>query len=229
MNEWHPFVLLKAAVFAFAALFPIVNPVGDAPIFLNLTRRYPQSVHKILARKIAVYGFLMLTASLLLGTEILAFFGISIPIMQVAGGLILAITGWQLLSQQDDAAGAQGQKGTLEDALLHAFYPLTLPLTVGPGCISVAITIGAQLKHKVGREYLFDLPVFLAAMLGMAAVCVLVWLCYGNAERLVRALGTTGSTIVTRLSSFILLTIGVQITWNGFSSALELLPRRIFH
>jgi len=216
-----PLVFIKTILFAFAALFPIVNPIGDAPIFLNLTSQYPDSVHKILARKIAIYGFLMLAASLLLGTDILAFFGISIPIVQLAGGLVLAITGWQLLSQAAGNRAQQARQGTLEDALEHAFYPLTLPLTVGPGCISVAITLGAHLRQRVGMRYFFDLPLLLAAMIGMALVCVLVWICYSNADRLVGALGATGSTIVTRLSSFILLAIGFQIMWNGLSSAVE--------
>ena len=223
--EWSPFICLKTMGLAFAALFPIVNPLGDAPIFLNLTREYSDSVQKFLARKIAIYGFLMLAASLLFGSRILEFFGISIPIMQLAGGLVLAITGWQLLSAADNSYATPRQQDTLQAAMSHAFYPLTLPLTVGPGCISVAITIGAHIRQKVGARYIFDLPLFLAALLGMALVCVLVWLCYGNAYRLVKRLGTTGSAVVTRLSSFILLAIGFQIMWNGLSSALELLSR----
>src|SRR5438309_9304118 len=104
MNEWALFLGLKTTALAFAALFPIVNPLGYAPIFLNMTRRYPQSVQKVLAHKIAIYGFLMLAASLLLGTEILQFFGISVPIVQLAGGLVLAVTGWQLLSASADGS-----------------------------------------------------------------------------------------------------------------------------
>jgi multiple antibiotic resistance protein len=230
MIDWPPFIMLKTTTLAFAALFPIVNPLGDAPIFLNMTRQYPPSVHKLLARKVAIYGFLMLTVSLLFGTDLLVFFGLSIPAVQLAGGLVLAITGWQLLSQTDTTGGPQEQQANLDDAMRHAFYPLTLPLTVGPGCISVAITIGAHLRQKIGARYIFDLPLFLAAMLGMGLVCVLVWLCYGNADRLVKKLGSTGTSIVTRLSSFILLAIGFQIMWNGMSSALEpLLTRAAAH
>src|SRR5690242_9123121 len=130
MINWPPFIMLKTTTLAFAALFPIVNPLGDAPIFLNMTRQYPQTVQKLLARKIAGYGFLILAISLLLGTEILAFFGISIPMMELAGGLVLAITGWQLLTQVDGTDTKQEEPGNLDDAMKHAFYPLTLPLTV---------------------------------------------------------------------------------------------------
>jgi multiple antibiotic resistance protein len=94
---------VKIAIFTFAALFPIVNPLGDAPIFLGLTRQYPEAVRAVLARKIAAYGFLLL-GSLLLGSAILAFFGISVPIIQMAGGLVLAHTGWVLLNQDDQAS-----------------------------------------------------------------------------------------------------------------------------
>jgi multiple antibiotic resistance protein len=222
------FIWLKTMALAFAALFPIVNPLGDAPIFLNLTREYPQSVHALLARKIAIYGFLMLSTSLLFGSRILEFFGISVPLLQLAGGLVVAITGWQLLSASDEPVREPDQQGTIEGAMSHAFYPLTLPLTVGPGCISVAITIGAHIRQKVGTHYIFSLPLFLAALLGMALVCLLVWLCYGNAYLLVKRLGVTGSAIVTRLSSFILLAIGFQIMWNGLSSAVELLPQAAY-
>jgi multiple antibiotic resistance protein len=211
---------LKIAVFAFVTLFPIVNPLGDAPIFLELTRRYPTAIRAVLARKVAVYGFVILAASLVVGTAILAFFDISIGVVQIAGGLVLANTGWRLLNQDDDADGAQPEIAP-DTALQSAFYPLTLPLTVGPGCISVAITIGAHLRQQSGERYLFRLPYFLSALAGMAAVCILVWLCYGSAERLVKALGPTGTNIVIRLSSFILMAIGVQIMWNGLSAVIR--------
>src|SRR5215472_7450366 len=100
---------VKTAIFAFVTLFPIVNPIGDAPIFLELTRHYPEAVQGLLARKIAVYGFLLLAGSLVLGTAFLTFFDISVPTIQIAGGLILANTGWRLLNQQDDNGAADGQ------------------------------------------------------------------------------------------------------------------------
>src|SRR4051794_29793931 len=135
---------IKVGITAFAALFPVVNPVGDAPIFLSLTRRYPRSIQKLLSRKIAVYGFVLLAVSLVFGAEILSFFGISLMVMQIAGGLVLAATGWNLLNRQSDDSPDQ-EPGTIEDALQHAFFPLTLPITVGPGSISIALTIGAHL------------------------------------------------------------------------------------
>jgi multiple antibiotic resistance protein len=103
----------------------------------------------------------------------------------------------------------------------HAFYPLTLPITVGPGCISIAITLGAHIRHQANTGFGHGFPRhFLAALTGMFLLCVLVMVCYSNADRLVKRLGKSGTTIVIRLSAFILLAIGVQIIWNGLSNGL---------
>lgn len=218
---------IKVLAFAFVALFPVVNPIGDAPIFLSLTRQYPQAAQEVLARKIAAYGFALLAGSFLFGSLILSFFGITLAVIQITGGLILASTGWTLLNQQVAASSQEKASETLEDALQHAFYPLTLPITVGPGCISIAITLGAHLRHQAGEGFEHGYPRhFLAALLGMFLVCVLVWLCYGNANRLVKMLGKSGTTIMTRLSAFILMAIGVQIMWNGLASGL---PKLLGH
>ncbi len=209
---------IKTLGVSFAALFPIVNPLGCAPIFFGLTRNYPQSAQKVLARKIAAYGFVILVVSALFGSEILAFFGISLFVVQIAGGLVVAATGWKLLNQPDDDSSSQQIPGTLEDALQHAFFPLTLPLTVGPGGISIAITLGAHLRYQAGPGFEHGYPRhFIAAAAGMLLICLLVVVCYGNAARLVGLLGKSGTSILTRLSAFILLAIGVQIFWNGLS------------
>ncbi|MBV8113128.1 MAG: MarC family protein [Silvibacterium sp.] len=214
---------VRTLIVAFVTLFPVVNPIGDAPIFLSLTRQYPESVQRVLARKIAAYGFVILAVSLLIGTEVLAFLGIKLFVVQIAGGLIVASTGWSLLNQQSVDAPAS-EPATLEDALKHAFYPLTMPLSVGPGSISIAITIGAHLRPPGGsifsRAYLLEL---LAALTGMALLCFVIAVCYGSAERLVRKLGKSGTDIMIRLSAFFLFAIGVQILWNGLSSGWPLL------
>lgn len=210
-----------ALTLAFASLFPVVNPIGDAPIFLSLTRQYPLSIQRLLAYKVAAFGFALLAGSLLFGSEILAFFGVTLAIVQIAGGLVLASTGWQLLNQKEENASGTRGPATLDDALQHAFYPLTLPITVGPGCIAIAIGLGAHLRYQAGPGFEHGYPLrFLGALTGMALVCLLVVVCYGNAERLVRRLGQSGTDIVIRLSAFIVVAIGIQIAWNGFSSEM---------
>jgi multiple antibiotic resistance protein len=216
--EFSAIDFFKTVGVTFAALFPIVNPLGCAPIFFGLTRNYPQAAQKVLARKIAAYGFALLVMSALFGSEILAFFGISLFVVQIAGGLVVAAAGWNLLNQPEDDSSAEHAPATLQDALDHAFFPLTLPLTVGPGGISIAITLGAHLRYQSGPGFVHGYPRhFIAAGVGMFLICLLVMVCYGNAARLVRMLGKSGTSILTRLSAFILLAIGVQILWNGLS------------
>jgi multiple antibiotic resistance protein len=151
----------------------------------------------------------------------LAFFGVSLAAVQVGGGLVVAATGWHLLNKPDDPREPDARaKATEQDLMKHAFYPLTLPLTVGPGSISVAITLGANLmRRSPGSEFL-PWPAALAAVLGIAVICALVWLCYHFAGRMSRVLGETGTSVVVRLSSFILLCIGVQILINGARTLL---------
>ena len=221
---------IGAFAVTFVALFPVVNPIGDAPIFLALTQSYPQSVRTILARKIAFYGFILLAASFLFGTLILDFFGISLAVIRIAGGAVVTATGWNLLNEDDSSSDDSSGKlkpGTLESAMSHAFYPLTLPLTVGPGCISIAITLGARMKHEAGPIWERG---YVSALIGMFALCVVVLFCYSRADHLVRMLGKSGTAILTRLSAFILLAMGVQIIWDGLKDGIPqlfsfLLPR----
>jgi multiple antibiotic resistance protein len=212
---------IKVLTVTFITLFPVVNPIGTAPIFLSLTQRYPESIQKVLARKIAAYGFVILIVSLLVGSEILAALGVKLFVVQLAGGLVVATTGWSLLNQSEESS-AKAEPATLEDALEHAFFPLTLPLTVGPGCISIAITLGAHLRRQVGVGFDHGYPRrFLAALAGMVLMCISVYFCYGNAERLVSLLGRSGTNILMRLSAFILVVVGVQIMWNGLSAGVQ--------
>jgi multiple antibiotic resistance protein len=211
----------RVLLVAFTTLFPVVNPIGCAPIFLSMTQRYPQPAQRILSRKIAVYGFAILAVSLLFGTPILNFFGISIVVIQIAGGLVLGATGWKLLNEGGESSKESRTQATLDDALEHAFFPLTLPITVGPGGIAIAVTLGAHLRHEAGPGVFGGVPRhFVAALIGMFLLCVLVTICYGRADRLVHRLGKSGTSILMRLSAFILFAIGVQIFWNGLSEGV---------
>lgn len=208
---------VKTTILVVSALFPIVNPLGGSPIFLALTRDYTPQARRLLAQRIALNSFILLIASFFTGTHVLAFFGISLPVVQVGGGLIVISTGWSLLKQKDeDDRGKAHRNMDPQDIFRHAFYPMTLPLTVGPGSISVAITLGANaapLPH--------NLLVTVGAVIGSALIAVSVFLCYGFADRLARLLGATGMSVIMRLSSFLLVCIGVQIFWNGASVLLK--------
>ena len=204
----------------FAALFPIINPIGVAPIFLSLTNACSEATRKLLARKIAFYGFLLLGGSLTLGSAVLAFFGISLPIIQLAGGFVLSNTGWAMLNHIGGGNEERDATANGEDIWQRVFYPLTLPLSVGPGCISAAIAIGAQIRQQSTSAHIGSLPLFLGAYTGMALVCISLWVCYRNAGRLTAFLGPSGTNIIVRLSAFLLLAVAIQIMWNGLRSLL---------
>jgi len=204
-----------------AGLFPIVNPLGMAPIFLRLTTGSSAEVRAALAWRIAVGGLALMVASLFIGSHILAFFGLTVPAVQVGGGLVVVAAGWRLLQQGDDAKTREQQSRVPEDLVLtRAFFPLTMPLTVGPGTISVAITLGA--KGAASGDLL---PEAVGAVLGVLAVAAAIYLSYRFAHRLLGLLGDAGLDIFLRLSAFILLCLGVQITWNGCSALIAALPR----
>jgi multiple antibiotic resistance protein len=209
---------IRSTLFIFGALFPIVNPLGNAPIFLTLTRGLSTGTRTLLARKIAVNGLVLLLVSILIGTYILAFFGISLAVVQVGGGLVVMATGWTLLRHDDEYLHPEGERRMTSASLSQqAFYPLTLPLTVGPGSISVAITVGANRPEGAESRW----PLLAAAVIGPALIAVSIYLSYRFAEGVARVLGETAMNVIIRLSSFILLCIGVQILWNGVSALLH--------
>lgn len=203
---------IRQALVVFLALFPIVNPVGTAPVFLSVTDGYSSRSRTILARAVATNGFGLLIGSMLIGSYILKFFGISIPAVQLGGGLLVTASGWRLLQQpaapREPAANARRPETNLKAV---AFFPLTMPLTVGPGSISVALTLGANVPYGSAPAWLL----LAATLAGTGATGLAIYLCYRSAERLARLLGENGTSILVRLSSFILLCIGIQIFTNG--------------
>jgi multiple antibiotic resistance protein len=207
--------IAQAFLLVYAGLFPIVNPVGSAPIFLALTASQSNRVRHVLARRVAVNSFVLLLGSLLVGSHVLQLFGITLPVLRVAGGLAVASFGWRLLRDGVEPTNTAGkvEQGGPDDA----FYPLTMPLTVGPGSIAVAIALGAQ--RPQGVESLDRMALLAAAAVtGLAAIAATVFFCYRFADRMVAALGPNGINVLIRLSAFILLCIGIQIIWSGYSA-----------
>jgi multiple antibiotic resistance protein len=204
----------------FGALMPILNPPGHAPIFLTMTANYNSQERAILARRVGIYSFVLLSVSMFIGSYVLGFFGVSLPIVRVGGGLLVATAGWKLMSASDDGhqkteqmVGLSENRPSNEELRQRAFYPLTFPVTVGPGAITVAIALGAGFNGPGLQR--FAMP--LASLTAVAITSYSLFLCYRHAERLLKLLGDTGSIIFLRLSAFILLCIGIQIFWDGFS------------
>jgi multiple antibiotic resistance protein len=214
------FETAKNILLIVTALFPIVNPIGGSPVFLLLTQDYSEESRRLLARRVAMNSFILLIVSVVVGTHILSFFGISLPVVQVGGGLIVVSTGWAMLTRSDQVdRGQSHQTVTQQDILKNAFYPLTLPLTVGPGSISIAITLGANEPRHLGANVLS----IVSAAVGAALIALTIYLCYGYASKLAAAVGPSGMNVILRLSSFLLVCIGVQIFWNGLSALIKTL------
>lgn len=213
--------VLESIILIVSALFPIVNPLGGSPIFLAVTNDYSAPERRALALRVAFNSFFLLVGSYLIGTHILTFFGISLPVVQVGGGLVVISTGWAMLKSRDTTERNEMHHAVQpQDTFRQAFYPLTLPLTVGPGSISVAITLGANAP----RHYGINLRADLAALVGSVLIALTIFVCYGFADRMARVLGATGMMVMMRLSSFLLVCIGVQILWNGAKVLLASVP-----
>lgn len=209
----------SAAILVVGALFPIVNPLGSAPIFLNLIGDLHETIQRQLVQKITIYSFFLLIGSLLWGVKVLSFFGISIYAVQIGGGLVVVATGWSLLNQSSQ--GPRTASAREDEILANAFYPFTLPITVGPGSISVAITLGAHLPAELHVNSIFSPRVLIASMVGISVICLTVYVCYRYARKAERLLGASGTTVFMRLSSFILLCIGIQIVSSGITAYLN--------
>jgi multiple antibiotic resistance protein len=212
----------ETVLLAVAALLPIVNPLGGAPIFLAKTSDLTPEAQESLSQRVAINCFLLLLVSTFIGAYVLDFFGLSIPAVQVAGGAVVCAIGWNLLNAPDQTpqtAHDAVRAVTPADLARRAFYPLTMPLTVGPGSISVAITLGAN--QPAGVRAL--IATSLGHIAGIFIVVLIIFLCYRYADRILRKLGDVGTVVVTRLTAFILLCIGVQILWNGVAGLMATL------
>ena len=207
--------IVRNVLLVYAALLPIVNPFGMAPIFAEMTLGYSDSIRRMTAMRVAVNCTVLLVASLFVGSYILQFFGISLAAVQVGGGLLVAIAGWRILNQQGDLKNhAIGSQPSDDRILSQAFYPLTMPLTVGPGSIAVAITLGSNLHEE---SHLQLIGSALAAVIGILLIGVTIFLCYRFSDKLERLLGPNGTSILIRLSAFIVVCIGIQIMFNGLN------------
>jgi multiple antibiotic resistance protein len=207
---------IKVFVVVVSALFPIVDPLSASPIFLALTSNIMPATRRKLSWQVTLNSFILLVGSYFMGSHVLDFVGVSLPAVQVGGGFVVVAVGWRLLMQKEGETSGTRREVQSKDIMGRAFYPLTLPVTVGPGSISVAVTVGAHSAHNYGTHF----QIILAALIAMGLVAASIFLCYAFADWLGTVLRETGTAVVIRLSSFLLVCIGVQIVWNGISSVL---------
>src|SRR5882757_1418114 len=212
-----PFVHL--IFIGFLSLFPAVNPVGSAFIVDPLLSSLNLPERKKAAKKVAFYCLAICTVSALIGSWILKLFGISIPIVQLAGGIMICRMGWQLLTSDDDIKGkketAQPGPGDIENLL---FYPVAFPMTTGAGTISVLLTLSAHENEKDLIDHVLNLG---ALFIAIVLMCLLIYICYANTPRIIHRLGPRGEQIVNRLSAFLVFCIGMQIASAGIRSLIK--------
>jgi multiple antibiotic resistance protein len=218
--------VLQALLLVPVTLLPIINPLGTAPVFTATAGDDPSTTRQ-LARQVAINCMFILVASMLVGTYVLDLFGISIPIVRIGGGLLVAASGWRMLNRTDDDEVKNAVQRTQRTDLTHAeiakrsFFPVTFPLTTGPGTIAASIAIGAGLPRQPA---LYVVNAFIA-LLGAALTVAVIYLVYRNASRLMARLGEVGRLVMMRLMAFVLLCIGLQILWTGWAELNGITPR----
>jgi multiple antibiotic resistance protein len=216
---WNSFLI------AFSVLLPLINPLGSALVFLGLVGDAEAHTYRTLARRIAINNVVFLAIIELLGATILNFFGISLPIVQLAGGIVIASMCWGVLNERDARANSRNKEEETDarnesrkrDLEEKAFYPFTFPVTSGPGTLVALLTVTARISEPVlSRNVLEHLGVFLAVVV----LSVLVYFCYAYAPKITQVIPPSTAHGILRVIAFILFCIGVQIAWNGLSVLL---------
>ena len=224
-------LLWKFFALAFSALLPLVNPLGSSLLFVGFVGEVPISLYHSLARRIAINILIFFAVILLLGSALLTFFGISLPIVQVSGGIVIAAIGWSLLNENDARANVKNKQAEMEaqadagvrDLEQKTFYPFTFPVTSGPGTLVVMLTLSAHASDPVlSKNVLGHLGIFLAVIV----LSVLVYVCYAYAPKITSSISESTAHGILRVVAFILLSIGVQIAWNGLSVLLASVLKR---
>jgi len=220
LSLWTSFLI------AFSVLLPLINPLGSALVFLGLAGDAPPETYRSMARRIARNNIIFLAVIELLGAGILKFFGISLPIVQFAGGMVISAMGWAVLNEKDSHAGSrsrQEESDVRDDSRSlrleqMAFYPFTFPVTSGPGTLVALLTLTAHISnHDLAHDVLAHVGVFLACVV----LSIAVYFCYAYAPRITKAIPPSTAHGILRVIAFIVVCIGVQIAWNGLSVLLS--------
>jgi len=210
--------ILKALILVPVTLLPIINPLGAAPVFVATVGADRGRANR-LARQIAINSWFVLVTCMLIGTYVLALFGISLPVVRLGGGLLLATAGWRMLHTTGDddvqvAAAEEASALSHTQLMQRSFFPMTFPLTTGPGAISASIALGTQIPTATPVLYLAGATI---AAIGSMLVAIVLYLVFKNSTQVLAWLGEIGTLVMMRLMAFILVCIGIQIMWTGWA------------
>ena len=209
--------ICKSAVIVVLALLPIINPVGNLPILLSIAGGRPATMRRM-ASRVAINAWIILMASMLIGTYVLDLFGISLPIVRLAGGMLVVVAGWRMLYMEGAdavrvAVADQAEEFSEFEVAKRSFFPMSFPLTAGPGAIAASIALGTGTASPDSNYFVG----VIVAFLGTAVTIGLVYLCYRYATWLLKKLGEIGTMVMMRLMAFILICIGLQMMWTGWA------------
>lgn len=201
-------------------LFAPINPIGTALIMDPLLEGSTWQQRKALSRRIAIYCFLICVVAVFAGTWIFQVFGVSLPVVQIAGGIIICRMGWQLLSPEHSIKQAKeaAKPDEWDNLQQHAFYPLAFPMTAGAGTISVLLTLSARGE---GADLIAHFTNLSALVIAISVMCVIIYLSYTYTAAIIRRLGGRAELIINRLSAFLIFCVGLQIGIGGISHYLK--------
>jgi len=205
---------------AFSAFLPLINPLGSGIVFFGLVGPAPPEVYRRLALKIAITTVVFLLIIDVSGAAVLAFFSISLPVVQLAGGLVVVAIGWRLLNEESSGTREGMVAPGFDPRSLDekVFYPFTFPITAGPGTLAVAITLSAHATQKTMFATVLAHTGILAAVI---LNCIAVYFCYAYAPRLTARISRQTIRGILNVIAFILLCIGAQIAWNGVQQLIQ--------
>jgi multiple antibiotic resistance protein len=198
-------------------LLPIINPVGTAVLLLGIGAHLDPASRERQVRKACIYASGILVAFLLIGTLIMQVFGISIPGLRIAGGLVIAFLGFQLLFP--DAAPAMSPEA-LAEARAKAdisFSPLAMPSLSGPGSIATVISMSSTIRNEQGARVIVE---HVGVVIGIAVAALVCYFVLRAAEQLSKKLGSAGIGAIARIMGFLMICIGVQFVINGVRELL---------
>lgn len=196
--------LPASAAATFLALFPIVDPFGGIPIFFTMTSKWSSQDRRRTAYKTGLWVFVILVTFLFFGGFVLQFFGISLPVIKIAGGLIVANTAWGMVTSHSRITPEESDEAVEKEDI--SLTPLAMPLMSGPGAIGVVMALAAHVDNA---------SAYIGMVIGVAAVALSVSLFFCLGGPLVKRLGPGAVGAINKIFGFLILAIAVQLVWDG--------------
>jgi len=209
---------LQFFVSVYITLIVIINPIGMASFYHEITKNYPRDEQLIILRDVAIYSFSMYFGFIIFGSVILNFFGIKTPFIHIAGGLMLSYYAWKMINEETRDNDLDMKKLKKRDSI--TFVPLVMPITVGAGSMAAALSLGQKIADKdLGILALLNYSLVVAVSVSL--VIATVYITYRNANIILKYLGKRGTIVIQKISAFLLFCIGLQVLWRGVEALIK--------